>query len=43
VANPTYFTIRTYARALGKRVAWQIEEEVSSNGRPLQPEGSTPA
>ena len=28
VANPTYLTIRTYARALGKRVAWRIEEEV---------------
>jgi ribosome-binding protein aMBF1 (putative translation factor) len=25
VANPTYFTIRTYARALGKKVAWRIE------------------
>lgn len=26
VANPTYFTIRTYARALGKRVVWGIED-----------------
>jgi ribosome-binding protein aMBF1 (putative translation factor) len=32
VANPTYLTIRTYARALGKRVAWRIEEEVSVEG-----------
>jgi ribosome-binding protein aMBF1 (putative translation factor) len=29
VANPTYGTIRTYARALGKRVVWRIEEEVA--------------
>ncbi len=28
VANPTYLTIRTYARALGKRVSWTIEDEV---------------
>jgi ribosome-binding protein aMBF1 (putative translation factor) len=28
VVNPTYLTIRTYARALGKRVAWRIEDEV---------------
>lgn len=26
VANPTYATIRTYAGALGKRVAWRIED-----------------
>jgi ribosome-binding protein aMBF1 (putative translation factor) len=32
VANPTYLTIRTYARALGKRVAWRIEDEVAVNG-----------
>jgi transcriptional regulator with XRE-family HTH domain len=29
VANPTYLTIRTYAKALGKRVVWRIEEEIS--------------
>ena len=29
VANPTYFTIRTYARALGKRIAWRIEEAIA--------------
>lgn len=29
VPNPTYLTIRTYARALGKRITWQVEDEVS--------------
>jgi ribosome-binding protein aMBF1 (putative translation factor) len=33
VANPTYLTIRTYARALGKRVSWRIEEEVATDGQ----------
>jgi ribosome-binding protein aMBF1 (putative translation factor) len=42
VANPTYLTIRTYARALGKRVAWRIEEEVSLNGTVNRPEEATP-
>jgi ribosome-binding protein aMBF1 (putative translation factor) len=26
VANPTYFTVRTYARALGKKIAWRLED-----------------
>ena len=32
-ANPTYFTLRTYARALGKGLAWRIEEAVAANGQ----------
>lgn len=32
-ANPTYFTIRTYARALGKRVVWRVEDDASVNGQ----------
>ncbi len=44
VANPTYFTIRTYARALGKRVSWRIEEdEVPADGRPLHSTETNPA
>ena len=41
VANPTYLTIKTYARALGKRVAWRIEEVVSADTD--QPSPSTPS
>ena len=26
VANPTYQTLRTYARALGKRIVWRLED-----------------
>jgi ribosome-binding protein aMBF1 (putative translation factor) len=37
VLNPTYLTIRTYARALGKQVAWRIED-VASNGQATHPE-----
>jgi ribosome-binding protein aMBF1 (putative translation factor) len=31
VANPTDLTIRTYARALGKRVAWRVEEDAPAS------------
>ncbi len=34
VANPTYFTLRTYARALGKRVSWRLEDSIPVNGVP---------
>jgi ribosome-binding protein aMBF1 (putative translation factor) len=42
VANPTYFTIRTYARALGKRVAWRIEDQSPVNGHPASAGSSSP-
>ncbi len=32
-ANPTYLTIRTYAQALGKRIAWRVEDEVAPDGQ----------
>lgn len=31
-ANPTYLTIRTYARALGKHVSWRIEDASPADG-----------
>jgi ribosome-binding protein aMBF1 (putative translation factor) len=42
ILNPTYQTIRNYARALGKRVVWQLEDAASSASektvlRPVEP------
>jgi ribosome-binding protein aMBF1 (putative translation factor) len=37
IPNPTYQTLRTYARALGKRIVWRLEDR-EPGGKATRPE-----